>query len=122
MVCYIDDTLLTGHTREEHLANLKAVLMRILGYGLRLKQSKCQFFLSHLDFLGHTISAQGVKPTKSKVKSVMEAPPLTTQQELQSFLGKLTYKCQIFAKCVSCPPSLESAIEEEYCMGMHRKT
>ena len=65
VVCYIDDILVTGRTREEHLGNLKAVLMRIREYGLRLKQSKCQFFQSQLDFLGHTISAQGVKPTKS---------------------------------------------------------
>ena len=93
-VCYIDDILVTGRIREEHLGNLKEVLMRIHEYGLRLKQSKCQFFQSQLDFLGHTISAQGVKPTKSRVKSVLEAPPPTTKQELQSFLGMLTYSAK----------------------------
>ena len=61
VVCYIDDILVTGHTREEHLANLKAVLTRICEYGLRLKQS-VSVFQSQLEFLGHVISAQGVKP------------------------------------------------------------
>ena len=64
VVCYINDILVTGRIREEHLGNLKAVVMRIHEYGLRLKQSKCQFFQSQLDFLVHTISAKGVKPTE----------------------------------------------------------
>ena len=55
VVCYIDDIVVTGRTKEQHLANLKAVLTRICEYGLRLKQSKCQFFRSQLDFLDHTV-------------------------------------------------------------------
>jgi len=44
VVCYIADILVTGHTREEHAANLQVVLIRISEYSLKLKQSKCQFF------------------------------------------------------------------------------
>ena len=94
VVCYINDILVTGHTREEHLANLKAVLTRIQEYGLKLKHSKCQFFQSQLEFQGHIISAQGIKSTKSRVKSVLEAPSPTTKQELQSFMGMLTYNAK----------------------------
>ena len=43
VLCYIDDILVTVRTREEHLANLKAVLMRIHEYGLRPKQFKYLF-------------------------------------------------------------------------------
>ena len=44
VVYFIDDILVTGHTRLEHEANLRRVLDRIREYGLRLKKSKCLFF------------------------------------------------------------------------------
>ena len=94
LVCYIDDILVTGHTRAEHANNLRAVLQRIREYGLRLKKSKCQFFTKELEFLGHIISPEGVKPTKSHVTSILEAPTPTNKQELQSFLGILTYNAK----------------------------
>ena len=65
VVYFIDDILVTGHTRLKHEANLRRVLDRIREYGLRLKKSKCLFFQKELEFLGHLISKDGVKPTKS---------------------------------------------------------
>lgn len=94
VVYYIDDILVTGRTRAEHAKNLRAVLQRIREHGLRLKKSKCQFFTRELEFLGHSITPEGVKPTKSRVKSILEAPTPTTKQELQSFLGMLTYNAK----------------------------
>jgi len=41
---YLDDTLVTGRTEEEHRENLKQVLDRLQTAGLRLKKEKCQFF------------------------------------------------------------------------------
>ena len=38
---YLDDLLVTGKTKEEHLSNLGQVLKRIAEAGLRLKRSKC---------------------------------------------------------------------------------
>ena len=84
VVYFIDDILVTGHTRQEHKANLRRVLDRIREYGLHLKKSKCLFFQKELEFLGHLISKDGVKPTESRIKNVQEAPPLKNKQELQS--------------------------------------
>ena len=81
VVCYIDDILVTGRTREEHVSNLRAVLQRIREYGLSLKKSKCVFSTRELEFLGHSISPEGVKPTKSHITSILEAPtPILTSK------------------------------------------
>ena len=58
VICFIDDILVTGHTRDEHKENLNKVLTRIRQYGLRLKKSKCKFFQKELEFLGHVISSE----------------------------------------------------------------
>ena len=88
---FIDDILVTGSTRAEHEANLYKVLTRIWEYGLRLKKSKCVFFQKDLEFLGHHISKEGIRPTKSRVEAIQNAPAPQKKVELQSFLGMLTY-------------------------------
>ena len=87
---YIDDILITGHTRAEHIENLRMVLSRLREYGLKLKHSKCEFFAKDLEFLGRRISPAGIKPTAERVTSIRDAPAPTNKQELQSFLGMLT--------------------------------
>ena len=44
VVCYLDDILVTGPTREEHIQNLRQVLSRLQKFGLRLNAYKCKFF------------------------------------------------------------------------------
>ena len=71
VVRFIDDILVTGHTRDEHKENLRNVLARIRQYGLRLKKSKCKFFQKELEFLGHIISSEGIRPTAERIKSTV---------------------------------------------------
>ena len=54
------------------------------------KEVKVPIFL---EFLGHLISKEGVKPTEGRIKRVQEAQPPTNKQELQSFLGMVTNFC-----------------------------
>ena len=49
------------------------------------------FFQNELEFLGHLISSEGIKPTQSRVRVIQEAPAPQNRQELQSFLGMVTY-------------------------------
>lgn len=69
---YLDDILITGRTKEEHLRNLDAVLQRLEEAGMRLKRSKCRFMLPQVEYLGHRISREGLQP---KVQVIANAPP-----------------------------------------------
>ena len=98
-VCvYIDDVLVTGHTEEEHLANLTEVLRRMASAGMRLKRDKCFFMMSQVHYLGHTVSSKGIQPTQEKVCAIRDAPAPTNIHQLKSFLGLTTFTlsfCQI---------------------------
>ena len=39
-------------------------------------------FSQEMEFLGHNISSEGVKPTKSHVKGILDAPAPTNKQEV----------------------------------------
>ena len=66
MCVYLDDILVTGATEQEHLANLAQVLQRLQDAGMRVKQQKCAFLVPSVAYLGHVISAEGLRTSEAK--------------------------------------------------------
>ena len=92
MTCvYIYDILVRGNTPQDHLNNLTAVLTRLQEVGLRLKREKYSFCVSEVEYLGHIISAEGLKPSPNKIKAIVDAPQPTKLSELKSFLRLINY-------------------------------
>ena len=88
---YLDDILITGRSRTEHLETLEEVLKRLEKAGMRLKKSKCKFLMTEIEYLGHRITKEGLKPTESKVQAIAQAPTPTNVSELKAFLGLVNY-------------------------------
>ncbi|XP_062698772.1 uncharacterized protein K02A2.6-like isoform X1 [Aedes albopictus] len=91
VVSFIDDVLIFARTEQEHDEVLKAVLSTLSAYGILLNQSKCVFKVLELDFLGHVISPDGIRPSHSKVESLLKFRAPATSEEVRSFLGLVTY-------------------------------
>ena len=70
-------------------------------YSLRVKLSKCRFFQDELEFLGHTISQEGVRPTQEKVDNLLAARSPRIKVELKSFIGWMTYNVKFLATITS---------------------
>ncbi|XP_062399854.1 uncharacterized protein K02A2.6-like [Sardina pilchardus] len=87
VVCHVDDILIWGATMEQHDARVHAVLERAEKAGVTLNMSKCEFGRQEVKFLGHIISADGVKPDPEKTKAVQDMREPTNISELRSFLG-----------------------------------
>jgi len=62
MTClvYLDDLIVFARTFEEQLARLDEVFGRIARTNIKLKPSKCFLFKREVEFLGHTVAADGV--------------------------------------------------------------
>ena len=91
VICYLDDILIVGDSDEQHEERLRMVLDRLDQAGVRLKREKCEFHKTSVEYLGHVIGEQGLKPTDSKVKAIKEAPEPSNVTELRAFLGLLNY-------------------------------
>jgi len=87
---YLDDIVL-GKTFEESLENLEVVLQRIGAHNLKLKPKKCQLFCTQVQFLGRTVSRDGVAITNDHVECVLNWPIPKDQNELERFLGFVNY-------------------------------
>ena len=96
IVIYLDDILVTGKNKEEHLQNLEAVFTRLIEHGLKLKKKKCFFMKSQVEYLGYVVNAQGVYTAPQKVAAVAKAPVPSNVKEFRSFLGLVTYYKSFF--------------------------
>ncbi|GBL92230.1 Transposon Ty3-I Gag-Pol polyprotein [Araneus ventricosus] len=94
---YLDDIIIVGRTFEEHLNNLRKVFQRLQNANLKLSPKKCRFFQKEVTYLGHVISAEGLKTDPEKNKTVVDWPRPETVHYLRSFLGLCTYyqECEI---------------------------
>ncbi|GFX29993.1 retrovirus-related Pol polyprotein from transposon 297 [Trichonephila clavipes] len=63
---YLDDVIIGGRTFEEHLQNIRKVLSKLSDANLKLNPSKCKFFQKEVNYLGHIISAEGVRTDPEK--------------------------------------------------------
>lgn len=91
VLCLLDDVLVTGKDKTEHLGRLHAVLKRLQGAGLTLQCGKCEFFKDKVSYLGYVVTKDGLKKSPEKIKAMVEAPLPTNINQLQSFLGLVNY-------------------------------
>ena len=91
VVVVMDDILVYGADEEEHNRRLNAVLQTIRRSGLKLNKAKCQFNKSEIGYFGHIISAEGMKPDKSKVSAITDMPSPNNVGELRRVLGMINY-------------------------------
>ena len=91
VMVYLDDILVAGKNEEEHLNRLDVVLQRLQNAGLRLKDSKCEFLVASVTYLGYQIDANGLHPVNEKIKAIQNAPEPRNVNELKSYLGLLSY-------------------------------
>ena len=88
---YLDDIIVFGRTFSEHLNRLDEVLSKLYAANLKAKPSKCNLFSSRVKYLGHIISADGIRADPGKIECVQDWPIPKNQTEVKSFVGLASY-------------------------------
>lgn len=91
VLVFIDDIIIFSDTLEHHEASLLKVLQRLKEYGLKLSPEKCKFFQTSVCYLGHVVSADGIKTDPDKIQALKTWPRPQTLKDLKSFLGFCGY-------------------------------
>ena len=89
---YVDDIGIAANDTKQLCLNIKTVFECIRNAGLKLSMSKCHFGVKQVDFLGRTITPDGVAPQADKVKdfpSKLRFPK--SKKALQRYIGFLNY-------------------------------
>ena len=84
---YVDDMIVKSKDKESHIINMRKFFKRIKDYRLRLNPQKCTFSVTAGKLLGFLVSNKGIEVDTSKIKAILEMPPLRSEKEISSFLG-----------------------------------
>ena len=88
---YIDDLLIASKDEKEHEQHVDAICKRLSEYGLNINPSKCEFGKSEIEFLGHLISKDGIRPLPSKVKAIRDFKKPESKSQMRRFTGMLNF-------------------------------
>ncbi|CAH8547737.1 unnamed protein product [Schistosoma rodhaini] len=110
---YIDDVLIASSSLEEHLQHLQTLFERFKSYGVVINPSKCIFGVSALEFLGHYIDSQGIKPLPQKVEAIINYPEPTSVKALRRFLGTLNFYRRFLPNCADVLQPLTDLLKED---------
>nr|GEW80768.1 hypothetical protein [Tanacetum cinerariifolium] len=87
MIVFIDDILIYSKSEEDHTKHLKLILELLKKEELYAKFSKCEFWLSKVQFLGYVIDSEGIQVDPDKIESIKDWASPKTPTEIHQFLG-----------------------------------
>ncbi|CAH4009663.1 unnamed protein product [Pieris brassicae] len=88
---FVDDVIIASESVEQHKEHLDKVFERFSQFGLSINLSKCCFGKSDIEFLGHTVCKNGIRPLDSKIEIIKNYPKPKTIDELRRFLGMVNF-------------------------------
>ena len=89
VLTYIDDVLVHTPDHEKQLDLLEKTLLRIRKCNLKLNVSKYCFGANTMNYLGYTLSVEGIAPGKEKLEAVSQFPAPVKQ--ICEFVGPCNY-------------------------------
>ncbi|CEJ05159.1 hypothetical protein RMCBS344292_19107 [Rhizopus microsporus] len=88
---FIDDVICYSQSPEEHIKHLQLVFNKCRQHNLRLKFKKCTFGARQVEYLGHTISGEGISPHNHNVDKIFAFKTPRNADDVRSFLGTTGY-------------------------------
>jgi hypothetical protein len=88
---FFDDILIYIKTLTKHLSHVDHVVHILSQHQLFLKQSKCDFGSSEVEYLGHLAGKDGIKVDPKKIKAMQDWPHPKTLKILCGFMGLIGY-------------------------------
>lgn len=88
---YIDDIIIFSSSLQEHMEKLSAVLKRLQKFNFKIQLDKSEFLKKQVSFLGHIVTAEGIKPNPELISAIKKWPIPKDEKELRGFLGTIGY-------------------------------
>ena len=90
-IIYLHDFIIFLKDPAEHVKRLWAVFQKLDEAGLQLKLSKCEFFKTRVEYLGHVVLEKGIETNPKKIEVIIKWPNPQTITQMLSFLGFCNY-------------------------------
>jgi hypothetical protein len=86
-----DDVIIAAADDVEYDTALREVFDRARRFNVRFNKDKLRIKLPSVRYLGHALSADGVKPDPDKIRAINDMPTPTDKKSLQRFIGMVQF-------------------------------
>ena len=84
---YLDVIIIFSKTLQYHLNHLEAVFCSLRIANLKLKPTKCNLISAEVEYLGHLVTPNGLKPNARNLSAVEDFSIPSNLKQLRQFLG-----------------------------------
>ena len=89
-IAYLDNIIIFSKTLQEHLSHIRMVFKKLKSANLSMRKSKCNLFSKEMQYLGHILSATGIRPLPSKTYVIQHMqPPSSNLSWISRILQKI---------------------------------
>ena len=90
-MAYLDDIIIYSSTPEEHLDHIRTIFEKLHDAKLSMKLSKHHFFAKEIQYLGHILGKEGIKPVPAKTETIKVMYPPVNPKQVHVFLRLVGY-------------------------------
>ncbi|CAF4554919.1 unnamed protein product, partial [Rotaria socialis] len=88
-IVYLDDILIYSDNFDQHLQHVNQFLAILNKHKFQLNPPKCEIFRTSIDYLGHTISNDGVRPLQERIEKFLSLPQPISLHQANAFIGSI---------------------------------
>ena len=88
---YLKDCIVCGTGTNEFCERLEKLFIRFDEKHIFLNTLKCKLGMSEVEYVGKTVSKDGLRMSEKQIKGVTEFPKPLNNTQLRSFLGFVNY-------------------------------
>ena len=90
-MAYLDGIIIYSSTPEEYLEHIRTVFEKLCHVKLSMKLNKCHFFTKEIQYLGHILGIEGIKPVPAKTEAIRAMHPPVNPKQVHAFLRLVGY-------------------------------
>ena len=121
-----DDILITGQGETEreadegHDRNLKSLLDRYRERNIKLNKKKVTFKCDDVQFIGHRLTKEGLKPDPAKVKEMLSMKKPGNVAAVQMLIGMVKYLSKFLGDLSQICEPIRHLIQKMYLGSGHK--
>ena len=112
-IIYIDDVVIPGRDFDSAANSLERVLGRLEKANLKVKTKKCHLFQKRIQFLGHDVGVDGIRPVDAKVQKIRDWPVPVNPSKVRGFLGLVGYYRKMIKNFAALAEPLNALLKKD---------
>ena len=120
-----DIVIVTKGSIDEHETEVRETMKKLEQAGYKLNPKKCEFFKKEIEWVGHKIDQQGIRPLQDELEAITKINTPKKEKELKSLLRAIQYLSKYIENLSANNSVLRKLLKKQnewICTDEHTKT